>query len=156
MSANLAKRNILYSVSAQVISLAVSFITGLVVPKFIPEIQYAYWQTYVLYVGYAGVFHFGILDGLVLRFSQYDYGKLDKGRVRVHFLFLLCLETLLSILLLLFSISLDSAENRRILSMVAIGLISKNIFAYSSFLLQRYLSRRQVVKKLLVLILMLY
>lgn len=136
MSANLAKRNILYSVSAQVISLAVSFITGLVVPKFIPEIQYAYWQTYVLYVGYAGVFHFGILDGLVLRFSQYDYGKLDKGRVRVHFLFLLCLETLLSILLLLFSISLDSAENRRILSMVAIGLISKNIFAYSSFLLQ--------------------
>ncbi len=136
MSANLAKRNILYSVSAQVISLAVSFITGLIVPKFIPEIQYAYWQTYVLYVGYAGVFHFGILDGMVLRFSQYDYDKLDKGRVSAHFFFLLCLESLLSILLLLFSIGFDSSENRRIFSMVAIGLISKNIFAYSSFLLQ--------------------
>lgn len=136
MSANLAKRNILYSVSAQVISLTVSFITGLIVPKFIPEIQYAFWQTYVLYVGYYGVFHFGILDGLVLRFSQYDYDKLDKRRARAHLLFLLLLEMALAILLLLFSMGMDSYESRRIFTFVAIGLISKNLFTYSSYLLQ--------------------
>lgn len=136
MSANLAKRNILYSVSAQVISLAVSFITGLIVPKFIPEIQYAYWQTYVLYVGYTGVFHFGILDGMVLRFSQYDYENLDKRRIRTHLLFLLCLESLFAFSLFLFSIGMDSYENRRIFAFVAIGLISKNLFTFSSYLLQ--------------------
>ena len=65
--------NIILSLTAQIISVAISFITTLVVPKFIDEIQYANWQTYVLYVGYVGILHFGLLDGLVLRYSKYDY-----------------------------------------------------------------------------------
>ena len=56
-------KNVVYSILAQIISLAVSFVLTLIVPKFIDEYQYAYWQTYVLYVGYVGILHFGILDG---------------------------------------------------------------------------------------------
>lgn len=130
------KRNILYSVSAQIISLSVSFITGLIVPKFISEIQYAYWQTYQLYAGYAGIFHFGVLDGMVLRFSQYDYENLEKKRVRSHFLFLLGLESLLACLLFFFSKGINQFAERRIFAFVAISLISKNLYTYSSFLLQ--------------------
>ena len=76
------KRNIGLSVIAQIISLAVSFIMNLVLPKFISEYQYALWQTYLLYVGYVGILHFGLLDGIVLRYSQYDYEELDKVRIR--------------------------------------------------------------------------
>ena len=66
-------KNVIYSILAQIISLAVSFVLTLIVPKFIDEYQYSYWQTYVLYVGYVGVLHFGLLDGLVLRYSKFDY-----------------------------------------------------------------------------------
>ena len=47
-------KNVLISVIAQVISLAVSFVMGLIVPKFIDGYSYAYWQLYLLYVSYVG------------------------------------------------------------------------------------------------------
>ena len=36
-----------------------------------------------VHVGYVGVLHFGLLDGIVLRYSQYDYDELDKPRIAV-------------------------------------------------------------------------
>ena len=53
-------KNVVYSIIAQIISLSVSFILTLIVPRFIDELQYANWQMYVLYVGYVGVLHFGL------------------------------------------------------------------------------------------------
>src|SRR5699024_6550796 len=78
-------KNISLSIIAQMVSLCTSFALGFIVPKFISEYDYSYWQIYVLYVFYVGVLHFGLLDGLVLRYSQYDYEELDKPRVRSQF-----------------------------------------------------------------------
>ena len=75
-------KNVSLSLFAQFVSLAVSFIMGLIVPKFIDEYQYAYWHTFLLYVSYVGVLHFGLLDGIVLRYSQYEYEELDKKQYR--------------------------------------------------------------------------
>ena len=61
------KNGIVFSLFAQLISLAVSFLLNLIVPKFIDEYQYSYWQTYMLYIAYVGILHFGLLDGIVLR-----------------------------------------------------------------------------------------
>ena len=91
------KKNMVVSVAAQVISLIVSFIMNLILPKYISEYQYAYWQTYLLYVGYVGVFHFGLLDGILLRYSQYDYDELDKPRIRSQFKCLLTITSAFSI-----------------------------------------------------------
>ena len=81
--------NVIISLIVQIVSLLVSFIVSFLVPKFIDEYQYAYWQTYILYVGYVGVLHFGLLDGIVLRYSQYDFDQLDKERIRSQFKILL-------------------------------------------------------------------
>ena len=66
-------KNTTISVLAQFISLITSLIINLIVPKFLNEYAYSYWQTYFLYASYVGILHFGLLDGLVLRFSQFDY-----------------------------------------------------------------------------------
>ena len=47
--------NVITVLLAQCISIVVSFILGLVVPKYIDEYQYAYWQTFILYFGYIGI-----------------------------------------------------------------------------------------------------
>ena len=75
-------KNMAVSIAAQAVSVLVSFVMSLVVPSLVSEYTYAYWQMYMLYVGYVGVLHFGLLDGLVLRYGAYDYGELDKARIR--------------------------------------------------------------------------
>ena len=130
------KKNIIISVAAQIISLAVSFLMNLILPKYISEYQYAYWQTFLLYVGYVGILHFGLLDGIVLRYSQYDYDELDKPRVRSQFLFLLSLTSLFAVLGMLASLRFFSAEMKLVFILTSIGIITKNLFTYSSYLLQ--------------------
>ena len=67
---NKLTKNVIISIFAQAISFATSFVLGFIVPKFIDELQYVYWQTFVLYVTYASVFTFGILEGIILRYAQ--------------------------------------------------------------------------------------
>ena len=124
------------SLVAQIISLAASFIFGMIVPKFIDEYQYSYWQMYLLYVGYVGVLHFGLLDGLVLRYSQYDYEELDKARVRSQFQLLLGFTSILAFLTCLVSSFFLEGVTHWIVVLVAIGIVSKNIFFYTSYTFQ--------------------
>ena len=128
--------NIIISLTVQAISLAVSFVLNLIVPKFIDEYQYAYWQTYVLYVGYVGILHFGLLDGIVLRYSQYDYEELDKARLRSQFKILLFSTCFISIITT--SVALFSCTNttQAIIILVAMGIITKNLFTYNSYTFQ--------------------
>lgn len=128
--------NVVMSIAAQIVSLAVSFVLTLVLPRFIDKIQYAYWQTYVLYVGYVGVLHFGLLDGLVLRYSKYDYEELDKARLRSQFVTLLIFTSAVTVITGAVSLLALGGANKLIFSLVAIGIVTKNLVTYSSYMLQ--------------------
>lgn len=128
-------KNISLSLFAQVISLIVSFILGLIVPKYIDEYQYAYWHTFLLYVSYVGVLHFGLLDGLVLRYSQYDYEDLDKRKLRSQFAVLLLVNSIAWLLAFAYGI-INGGLTKVIAILVACGILTKNIFTYNSYLFQ--------------------
>ncbi len=85
MFINKIVKNSSLSITAQFISLVVIGTLNLLVPKLVSIEQYALWQTYVLYMSYVGIFHFGLLDGIVLRYSKYDYEYLDKPRLNSQF-----------------------------------------------------------------------
>lgn len=129
-------KNVLLSIIAQIISLAVSFILTLVVPKFIDEYQYAYWQIYVLYVGYVGVLHFGLLDGIVLRYSKYDYEELDKRKVLSQLQILSCFLTTLAAIAVIIALSAIGGESQTIIILVAVGAVTKNLVTYGSYMFQ--------------------
>ncbi len=129
-------KNIVISITAQLVSLLVGFVINLIVPKFIGEYDYAHWQSYVLYVGYVGIMHFGLLDGIVLKYSQYDYDEIDKARLRSQFKVLLVLNSIISIVsIFLLSIILDFPF-KLVFIFVAIGITTKNIVTYSSYTFQ--------------------
>ncbi len=128
--------NVIVSIGTQVISMAVSFLLSLIVPKYIGKISYADWQTYVLYVGYVGVLHFGLLDGIVLRYAKYDYEELDKARLRSQFSILLIFTSLATISMAAVSLSVFSGSNRLIFALVAVGIVTKNLVTYSLYMLQ--------------------
>ena len=134
-SKKLAK-NLILSIAAQAISVITSFVLGFIVPKFIDNYQYSYWQTYVLYVGYVGLLHFGLLDGIVLRYSQYDYDELDKPRVRSQFQLLLMFTSFLAIIGCLIPLFLNDNITKEIVILVSVGIVIKNIFGYTSYSFQ--------------------
>lgn len=68
-----------YSFGANFISLLVSVLTVSIIPKFMPIEDYGLYQLFLFYVGYIGVFHFGVLGGGIVRFAGCDYKDLDYG-----------------------------------------------------------------------------
>ena len=128
--------NVVLSITAQIISMAVSFILTLIVPRFIDEYQYAYWQIYVLYVGYVGVLHFGLLDGLVLRYSKYDYDELDKRKVLSQLQILLTFLSSISAIAVIVALVAIGSASKIIIVLVACGVITKNLVTYGSYMFQ--------------------
>ncbi len=129
-------KNVVMSIVAQIISLAVSFILTLILPKFIDKSQYALWQTYTLYIGYVGVLHFGLLDGLVLRYSKFDYEELDKARLRSQFIILLIFTSVITAITTAVSLLALGAPLGIIFTLVAVGIVTKNLVTYSSYMFQ--------------------
>ena len=64
-----ALKNISYTFSANIIILLISGVLTLVVPKLLGPEEYGYWQLYVFYMSYVGLFHLGWCDGVYLRYG---------------------------------------------------------------------------------------
>lgn len=136
LSTKKVAKNIMMSITSQIISLVTSFVLGFIVPKFISEYNYAYWQIYVLYASYVGILHFGLLDGIILRYSKYNFQELDKNLLASQFKFLLFITSLFSIIGIIFSVLIFSEVSLIIGVLVCFSIISKNIFTYNSYIFQ--------------------
>lgn len=121
---------------SQTFSIFVSFILGFIVPKFIDEYQYAYWQTFILYYGYVAIANFGMLDGFILRYSQYDYDELNKKVTRSFFRILMLWISFIAIIMVTFTINSFDDEYRSVGLLVSIGIIVKHFWAYNSNIFQ--------------------
>ena len=91
-------KKVLYAVGANLLSLCVSVLTTLVVPKFLGENveQYGYLQIYLFYVGYIGFFHLGWCDGIFLRDGGKLYDELDKPLYSGQFWLLVLMQTIIA------------------------------------------------------------
>ena len=89
-------KSVLYASAANLIGLLVSLVAGLIVPKFISDINYGYWQLYILYTSYAGFMHFGLQDGIYLRLGGKNYAELNKGLLHGQLMTLTVFEILLT------------------------------------------------------------
>ena len=70
-------KNLIYAFSAQIISLLLSFIMSLIVPKILGVDKYSYWQLFLFYSSYVGFTTFGFSDGIYLRLGGKNYEDLD-------------------------------------------------------------------------------
>lgn len=129
-------KNVFISIAVQVISLLVSVIANLIIPKFIGELEYSHWQTYVLYFSFVSFLHFGLIDGILLRYAQYDYNEIDKKILRSQFKILLLFTILLAILAECIAFTVLTGIARAIVAFLGIGIVTKNIFAYTSYTFQ--------------------
>ncbi|MEH7250466.1 hypothetical protein V7114_27310, partial [Neobacillus niacini] len=60
-------KNFSYTLSSNLISMIISTIVILIVPKVLGVEDYGYWQLYLFYASFVGFLHFGWNDGIYLR-----------------------------------------------------------------------------------------
>lgn len=85
-------KNTLYAFGAQFITLSLSVLMSLVVPKILGVQEFAYWQLFLFYSTYVGFFHLGLTDGVYLKLGGQKYEELDKEWVSGQFWMLFIMQ----------------------------------------------------------------
>lgn len=129
-------RDFSYTIASNFISLAISSMVVLIVPKFIDVEQYGYWQLYIFYTTYVGVLHFGWLDGIYLRYGGANYEDLNKPLFFSQFVQLCSFQFTLATLIILYSFFSESPEKSYIFIMTAVAMILINLRQFCLYVLQ--------------------
>lgn len=74
--------NFVYAFGSNVITLLVSMVVTLVLPKAISVREYSLVQLYVFYSTYIGIAAFGWPEGILVNYAGKDYSEIDKESLR--------------------------------------------------------------------------
>lgn len=89
-------KNFSAAFAAQGFAMLLSIISSLFVPKMLGVEEYGYWQLFIFYAGYVGVFHFGLNDGVYLINGGITRSKIDKSSIISQFWFSLGVQLVIS------------------------------------------------------------
>lgn len=130
-------KNFSYTLSSNLISVVISTIVILIVPKIIGVEGYGYWQLYLFYSSYVGLLHFGWNDGIYLRYGGKHYEELDKRLFFSQFWMLAILQLILVIFIMGMSTIFINDPNRLfIFKMLALNLLIVNLNCMLVYILQ--------------------
>ena len=132
--------NISYALSSNILSLVISTLVILIVPKLIGLESYGNWQLYMFYSSYVGFFQFGWNDGVYLRYGGKEYNELNKILFFSQFWMLVFFQLIVAVIINVISlIFISQAEKQFIIMMVSLCMIIMGIRALLLFTLQRQL-----------------
>lgn len=130
-------RSIMYTITSNVLSLVISTIVVLVIPKLFGVQEYGYWQLYAFYTSYVGFLHFGWNDGVYLRYGGQNYDQLDKKLFFSQFYMLVFLESVVGFLISIFaSFWVKDLDRNFIILMSCIFMFILNVRYFLFFVLQ--------------------
>ena len=84
---------------ANIITMLISVIMTLFLPKILGVKEYSYWQLYLFYGTYAMYSSLGWCDGLYLKYGGKEYDNLNPKMISSQFWYLAIYETLFSVIL---------------------------------------------------------
>ncbi|MFS0725667.1 hypothetical protein [Paenibacillus sp. 1P07SE] len=150
-------RNFKFVFFAQVLTMFFGLFSSIVIPMILSVEDFGFWQLYLFYASYVGVFALGFNDGIYLRYGSYDYNSLPFGKLRtstrIHVL-VLVVFTLLFYFLSLFE---DSSMKSFVLYAVSLNIIIMGLNGVLVYIFQitnkmKEFSLFLVIPKLLFLI----
>ncbi|WP_214824794.1 hypothetical protein [Exiguobacterium sp. s28] len=129
--------NISYTVLSNIITLLVSALGVLVVPKLLSIEGYGYWQLYLFYVAYVGFTHLGLNDGIYLKYGGKDYEELNKRIFSTKFYFLVILQIFfVSLIYVITNFYVSNDERRFIWYSISSAMLFTNLTYMLLFILQ--------------------
>lgn len=129
--------NFSYSLTSNLITLIISTLVIIIVPKLIGIEEYGYWQLYLFYSSYVGFLHFGWNDGIYLRYGGKEYKDLKKEMFFSQFYMLVFIQVILFLLVFTVSNLFINNQNRLfVFQMIAFNLLLLNSKSMLLFILQ--------------------
>ena len=113
-----------YTVISNLVSLIISTLVVIIIPKLIGVKEYGYWQLYFFYTSYLGFFNVGWVEGIYLRYGGQEYNELNKDLFTSQFwLFYLYIIITGSLILIYSLFNMVDFDKQFILQMVSICLV---------------------------------
>lgn len=130
-------KNLFFSFSAQLTSVALSVFMALIVPKILGVKDFSYWQLFLFYINYVGFFHFGITDGMYLKNGGIDYKKIDKKQISSQFYCLLIIQLIMVVIISVFAtIFINDFMRKIILFCTGIYMLIANLNWFLGYVFQ--------------------
>ena len=150
-------KDLAYVLLSNIIVLLSGVVSGFVVPKALGVEEYGIYKIFSLYMTYGALFHFGFVDGILLKFAGIEYEELDKNVFRTYTKFFILFELIIAIVIFIISITIVPPIYCLIFVLVAVDIAALNITAYYQYVSQatmRFweLSKRKVLLAILKII----
>lgn len=123
-------RRILNVLVSNVALIASSVVVSFIIPNILTIEDYGYYRTFSLYLTYAGIFSFGLTEGIVLKYGGSDYNELVREDFRTYFKWLLVINLFFSVTLSFISSLFINNEYRFIFYALSINIFALNISSH--------------------------
>jgi O-antigen/teichoic acid export membrane protein len=131
MNKKLILQNMSIAFLAQGVSMVLSVIQTLLVPKLLGVEQYGYWQLYIFYVSYVGFFHLGLSSGVYLTTGGQTREQMNKSAIKSQMIFGAMYQTVMAVVIVVFSTFLQTGSERAfVIVMTAIYLVLQNLATF--------------------------
>lgn len=129
--------NFSYALSSNLISLIISTLIVMIVPKLIGVSEYGYWQLYIFYASYLGFFNIGWVEGIYLRYGGEEYFSLNRNIFASQFWYFFVYIILISSITAIYSLLYVTDYNKQfIFQMLSVCLITSVTSGFLLFVLQ--------------------
>lgn len=130
-------KNLVYSISANLLSLFVSIILVLILPNLLGETAYGYLQLYLFYTTYVGFFHLGWIDGIYLRIGGKEYGQLEGQLYATQFIVLMIFELIVGVMIVVFAnVFVPDINRLHVIVLTCICMVIYIAKNYTTYILQ--------------------
>lgn len=130
-------RSVAYAFAAQGAAILLSTASVLVLPKVLGVQEFGYWQLYILYLGYVGLFHFGLNDGIYLRLGGRAYRDIDYPLIGTQFRLSVLIEGLVALLLGIVTCSVVEDPKRSFVILASlVYLVTSNASLFLGYVFQ--------------------
>lgn len=126
------QRGIIAVLIANIINVFFSLATNFLLPKYLSIEDYAGIKEFQLYVSYVGLFHFGFVDGIYLKYGGKNLQKKVDNSLSTELSTMRLFQLLITIIVLITSIVIRDY----ILMFFAISILPQNMANYFKFLYQ--------------------
>ena len=133
---NKSKKNIIIVTSANFLKLLSTLFLAFYIPRLLGLNDYGLYKLYVLYASFLGFFHFGIIDGIYLKYGGLSSDELDKKMFRSFFSFFIKLQFAVFFSLIFSAFLFLNGDLKIILLLLSLDLIAINIISYFQYISQ--------------------
>lgn len=130
-------KNLSYTLVSNIISIIISSVLVLVIPKLVEAEAYGYYQLYLFYCNYVGVLYFGWCDGIYLRIGGKYYKDLDRSLYSTQFRLLGLMEIVIYVTIFLGSlVFIHDANKHFVIGTVCLSAVAMCLRWFITFILQ--------------------